>query len=349
MRTEQLLRDALAEVADRPYPTENLAERILARTSSPPVRRRRAVLVLALVVVLVVAVALPTVLSRRSAAPADVRVRGNWNMIHRVDLPVGWTVTAQAVTADSESTSLKAPTSTADRIVGCVVEVQGPGRPDPAAGARRRVPVQVNGTPGYYVYPDAGDPDPSTTTSGGVTWRYATGAYAEVSCGEDTTLSLQMAARVRFGTVPTRLPFRLRSLPAGYQVQSVVPPLSTLDPPLLGAASLSAIDKSPERPVLGITVSPGPTEIPPGLPGWETDTIDGTPAVLSALDGRLCLNTRGHSVCIDAGSGQPADLTTSLWPAGRRELLVDVAKNLTLSRNLKDQSTWYRADQALPQ
>ncbi len=92
----------------------------------------------------------------------------------------------------------------------------------------------------------------------------------------------------------------------------------------------------------------GTTEIPPYLAGWESDTVNGLPAVLSARDGRMCLNTQGHSVCVAAEGGEPADLTVSLWPVERRELLVEVADHLKLATDLGDAQTGWNANRALP-
>ena len=42
------------------------------------------------VVVIALAVTVPSVLINRTGVPADQRVAGNWNLIHRVDPPEGW-------------------------------------------------------------------------------------------------------------------------------------------------------------------------------------------------------------------------------------------------------------------
>lgn len=76
--------------------------------------------------------------------------------------------------------------------------------------------------------------------------------------------------------------------------------------------------------------------------------MNGLPAVLSARDGRMCLNTQGHSVCVAAEGGEPADLTVSLWPVERRELLVEVVDHLKLATDLGDAQTGWNANRALP-
>jgi len=295
-------------------------------------------------VLIAVAIAVPTFLVNRTGVPADQRVRGNWNQIHRVDLPAGWQVRNITVTADSESSEVGPPTASPDdQTGGCVTTVYGRGVGDPAAGADKRTPVEVNGIPGTYS-------TPGFDTNGGVVWQYADDSWAQVSCA-DRQQSVDIAERVRFEVTTTRLPFELRSLPDGYQVRGVYPPVPDSDAQIFGAMDATSIDKRTDLRYFGVVVSAGTTEIPEHIAGWETDTIAGMPAVLSARDARLCLNPPGspsHTVCIESGEGTPADLTKSLWPAGRRELLVEVAESLKLAKNLDDQRTWFDANDALP-
>ena len=93
MRTEDQLRTALARLRRPAHATDDLYDTIIRRTQRQPVQRRRMALVLAVAAVLIaVAIAVPTFLVNRTGVPADQRVRGNWNQIHRVDLPAGWQV-----------------------------------------------------------------------------------------------------------------------------------------------------------------------------------------------------------------------------------------------------------------
>ncbi len=345
MRTEDQLRTALLDFADQPHPTDDLYDTIIRRTQRLPVQRRRMALVLAVAAVLIaVAIAVPTFLVNRTGVPADQRVRGNWNQIHRVDLPAGWQVRTITVTADSESSGVGPPTASPDdQTGGCVTTVYGRGVGDPAAGADKRTPVEVNGRPGTYSHP-------GFDTNGGVVWQYADDSWAQVSC-DDRQQSVDIAERVRFEVTTTRLPFELRSLPDGYQVRAVYPPVPDSDVQIFGAMDATSIDKRTDLPYFGVVVSAGTTEAPEHIAGWETDTIAGMPAVLSARDARLCLNPPGtpsHTICIESGEGTPADLTKSLWPDGRRELLVQVAESLKLAKNFDDQRTWFDANDALP-
>ena len=150
MRTEDQLRTALLDFADLPHATDDLYDAIIRRARRQPVQRRRVALVIAVAAVLIaVAIAVPTFLVNRTGVPADQRVPGNWNQIHRVDLPAGWPVRTITVTADSESSAVGPPTASPDdQTGGCVTTVYGRGVGDPSAGAVKRTPVEVNGRPG---------------------------------------------------------------------------------------------------------------------------------------------------------------------------------------------------------
>lgn len=342
MRTEQQLRDAFTALAERTQGSDAVFTQILTRTAPSTLRRRRLAIVLAAVVVVLVAIGVPAVLVNRTAVPADTRAPGNWNLIHRVDLPPGWGVTTSTVSPDIEISQLGDPVGVDQSDQACSVSVAGPAHPAPTI--RDGSPVDVNGRPGTYV-------EPSFNALGGIYWRYTDNAWANVSCSvrgaDDRDLSIEMARRVVFDPVPLVLPFRLSATPDGYQVGTVLAGVDAASERSTGA-QLDPIDKLDDRPSIQISVAPGTTEIPPYLAGWESDTVAGLPAVLSARDGRLCLNTQGHTVCILAEGGEPADLTVSLWPAGRRALLVEVAQHLKLAADLADEKTGWNANRALP-
>ena len=364
MRTEQQLREALTVLADRPQGSSAVLEEILARTAPSTIRRRRVVLVLAAVVVVLVAIGVPAVLVNRTAVPADTRSPRNWNLIHRVDLPPGWGVSSSTVTPDTEFAQLGNPAGAEQPGQSCSLAVNGPGLQVPAVGEGE--PVDVLGRPGFFV-------EPSFDAQGGIYWRYTDSTWANMSCSanglsdepdpdpdtptgrgpaeqrttDDRELSLLMARRVVFAPVRLTLPFKLTATPDGYRVNLVSEAIGVTGDRSAGV-QLGPSDPDDERPPIQITVSPGTTEAPPYLAGWESDTVNGLPAVLSARDGRLCLNTQGHTVCIAAEGGEPADLTVSLWPAGRRALLLEVADHLTLAKDLTGPRTGWNANRALP-
>jgi hypothetical protein len=343
VRTEQLLRQTLDDLADQARPPEVALARITAHLPRRSGRRRRRtlVLVIAAVVVLALAVAVPTFLANRTAEPVG-RVKGNWNLNHRVEPPPGWEVRTQVITPDSEGTTLGAASRAAtEEVSSCMVDVFGPDRGDPTARRADRTPVTVDGRPAFW----SGQSDLEATQ--GVSWEYQPGAFALVSCGTGRASDdIAIAERVRFQPVPVRLPFRVRSLPTGYEPVFVAPPLASSEGTFLGGAQFRAENR--EVRSFSVAVTPGRTDIPPGLPGWETDSVGGRRAVLSARDAKLCLNLEQHTACIQTAEGEAEDLTRSLWAAGRRELLVEVAKRLVIAEDLDDPGTWFPANRAVP-
>lgn len=344
MRTEHQLREAFATLADRPHPADPVQQRILARTAPSAIRRRRALFVLAAVVVVVLALMLPNVLVNRTVVPADTRAPGNWNLIHSVNLPPGWEVDSQQVGPRSEMTVVR-PTDTEPGTESCSIDIAARGRYQPVASPDQRQPVEINGRPGFYVAPTT---DMSVTT--GVFWTYTDDSWANVDCslnGEPVPdQSLEIARRIVFTPTPLLVPFRLRSLPNGY-VPSYVQQGHIEGSDLMSVGVvLDASVPDDRRPQIGISVGSGPVEVPPGIPGYETDTVRGYPAVLNAREGSLSLNVGDRTVRIVAEGGEPADRSVSLWAAGRRELLLDVAGRLKLA-NLTDSSTWYDANRAV--
>lgn len=354
MRTEEQLRSTLTTLADQPHAIEDVYASIMRRTAQRPVRRRRTALVLAIAAVaVIVAVVVPQFLVQRTVVPADQRVRGNWNLIHTIDLPPDWEVTDQVISARTETSTLHTPVGAGDDLTyACTVTIFGRDVLEPKTTGTS--PVTVDGHDGYFIAGTA-----ANDFTSGVFWPYADRAWANADCqpaGDSSRTtpsaeqqSLQIARRVHFAVTTSRLPFRLSSMPAGYQVQAVAPRIAASPETFRGGVQFSAADQNHPVPYLDIVLSTGRTEIPPNLPGWETDTIDGVPAVLSARDGKLCLNLRDHTLCITSEGGEPADLTKSLWPAGRRELLVSIAQDLTLAKKLDDPSAWFAANEALPQ
>ncbi|WP_375424532.1 hypothetical protein [uncultured Friedmanniella sp.] len=353
MRTEALLREAMTDLAATARTPEAALPRLLASLPTPAStarRHRRRVLVVALAaVLLVVAVAGPGLFRRQTAVPVG-RVPGNWNLIHRVDLPAGWEVQQRAVSAGSESSSYRSSTTAATADAQCTVEVLAAGR-RATIFTSRLVALDVNGHVGTFG--NARDEQ-----SGRVEWAYADNSFASVSCGPadqeakpwsaTTTqrVELDFARRVVFEPTPLRLPFQLDALPAGYAIHDVVD-ADDVGHPGQGI-SLYPTDKSANLPPMYISVNPGTTEVKPGIPGQETTTLDGRPAVLSATEGSLCMDDRGYAACIVTDRGEPADLNVSLWPAGRRELLLEVASHLRVTKHLDDPSRWPDANVALP-
>jgi hypothetical protein len=342
VRTEQLLRDALHSAADQARSPEVVMSRISAGLAGRPRRRRRMALVLAVaVVVAALAIALPSLLVNRTGVPADQRVRGNWNLIHRIIPPEGWVVQDRYVRTDRESTMLGPAGAPDGDVTGaCNVLVFGPGvfvEPMPADAQ----PVDINGRAGVAVH------DQGPRLANGVFWSYADDAWASATCYDnDTTRALEIARRTTFGPEPFTSGLRLRELPRGFVPDSIMQ--SSVDGRPTTALILKARDPDAEPSSITIGTVPGTATVPPGLPGYEQDRVAGHPAVLNGREMWLALNVDGYTVRIEARGGEPADLTRSLWPAGRRELLVQVAEDLVLARDLGNPRTWFAAQRAFP-
>ena len=343
MRTDQLLREALHSTADQAPTPELMMTRISTRLGTRPGQRRRTrILVLAVTVVLIaVAIILPSVLTNRTGVPADQRIAGNWNLIHRVDPPEGWVERDRWVQTDREG-RLLAPSDAPDYAGdNCRVEIFGQGvLSDPVPAGTPS--VEINGRPGFAVTDDQRGLVPY-----GVYWLYADNAWASVSCTEEgTNRALDIARRTVFEPEPFPSGLRLRRLPNGYAANSILQ--STPHGQPVSALILKATDPDAEPSGITIVVTPGPTTVPPGTPDYEEERIAGHPTLLNAREMWLTINVDDYSVRIESSDGEPAGRTTSLWPAGRRELLVSVAEDLEFARNLDDPQTWFDAQDVFP-
>ena len=344
MRTEQDLRISLNDLADQVAPTEALLGSITTRLNRKPRKRRNITLLVTMaVVVLIAAVVIPQIAGERTAGPADTRRPGNWNLTHRVDdMPEGWDVRLAYVQEDSERTEVGPPADSGADELGCEVQVFARGQVDPKVQAAGREPVTVQGRRGFYGKGRVG-------SLGGVTWPYAEDAWAAVVClGRsglvDRQRSIAIAEKVVFASTVSRLPFQLAALPPGYEVQSVLPGLpSGYEDMPVGVGLVAG-----GRDMVGISWEPGPTKARPGIPGWESATINGNLAVLSASDETLFLNVRGDTVRISGPGHEQTGPDRSVWPAGQRELLIEVAEKLSFAPDFEDQNTWFEANSTLP-
>lgn len=351
MRNERDLRISLNELADQPTPTAALFESITARLDRRPSKRRRTMLVVAMaVVVLIIATTIPQFITNRAVDPADTRVPGNWNLTHRVDnMPAGWDIQLAVVYGEFESTEIGPPAgsdppqgSGPPVAFGCRIQVNAPGKVDPRVQAAGGEPVIIQGHPGFS---EKGN----VASRGGVSWPYADDAWAEVVCLDDsgivdTELSILIAENVVFAPEVARLPFVLADTPPGYSEQLISPGRRSGYDESLARLGLGAGGNE----VVALSVEPGVTEIPPGVPGWESDTINGTPAVLNANGETLFLNVQGHSVRVAGPGREHTAASEPLWLPGRRELLVQIAEDLTFASDFTDQSTWFEANKTLP-
>jgi hypothetical protein len=339
MRTEQQIRDAFTSIADQaPSPAAALTRLTL---EPPPrlVRRRRTVVLLATAaVVIALAVALPSFLINRTGEPAGERVPGNWNMIHRVDPPDGWTVVGMDIWPDHEVTLLGRPGNPS----GCYAVIYG-------VGALKRLPTErqpitVQGRSGFYAPKGSDDGE----VRAGIYWQYRTDGWAVVSCGEEPSKSdaVLIAERVVFASVPMRVPFRLKSSPDGTQVGVFSTGWDGFARQFIGV-SMSRTGQPDKLPAY-IDFGPAKDAPQPGLAGVEQITINGRLATLRADKQTLCFALAERSLCIGVGREDRNDKPDlSRWEPGTRELVIDLAKRLEIASNPADAATWFDANDAL--
>jgi hypothetical protein len=338
MRTEQQVREAFTSIADQaPSPAAALSR---LRLEPPPrfARRRRTVVALAAAaVVIALAVALPSLLINRTGEPADQRVPGNWNMIHRVDPPDGWIVVGMDVWPDHEVTLLGRPGSPS----GCAAAIYG-------VGALKRLPTErqpitVRDSPGFYAPKGSDDGE----VRAGIYWQYRPDGWAVVSCGEEPSKSdaVLIAERVVFASVPMRVPFRLRSSPDGMQVGV----LSTGWDGIVQFIGVSiSRTREPDELLAYVDFGPAKDAPEPGLPGVEQITINGRLATLRADNQTLCFAVPERSLCVRVGrDDRTANPDLRRWEPGARELVIHVAERLELASNPADSATWFDANEAL--
>ncbi len=300
-------------------------------------RRRVSVLVAAAVVLVALAVAVPTVILPW-LHPIPVRAAGDWAYGYRVEAPAGFQVSQRFLERDKDSTYLvEGPNEAA----GCTIEayVDRPTAPASSGGTS----VKVNGRPGRIYQSEEMD-------GKALTWLYAPGAEATVSCGERTDpeqLLQQIAANITFTTVPLILPFRLAAPPEGYEVTAVgaLAELSTGEPGPGSALLLSPIGAGVESEDSIFVMMPA--DRPEG-DQVETVSVNGTKAFLETQDDvvSLCLPEQQLIACLTASSTTAVSGTSAPDLDVRR--LVDLATALSFASDLTDRATWFDAREALP-
>jgi hypothetical protein len=342
MRTEDDLREALASPMDAER-ADRLARTITAATAAPA-RRRGPVLVLG-ATVLVLAVIAGFILDNRTreAAPVETptptlageaRTEGNWRMVHRVDVPPEWQVTARDVTAEVERTELMG----LDGAASCSVGVWQAGtRPTSVGSGAPPQPeplddITINGRPAYRL-------DDKT-----LQWFYRDDAVARATC-DGLWLSRMIAERVVFEPAIVRVPLRLRQVPEGYQLHRVTEEGDDSAPASVLSLTPIDADQAWEIEILVNKKVSDPTrrERTPSA-GVERDTIAGFPAVLDPKTGSLDLDVDPYLIKMHFAYGQDSDR----WAPGRRQQLVRLAESMELAPDLGDRATWFDAEEAVP-
>jgi hypothetical protein len=259
-----------------------------------------------------VVILLPTVLVRLD--PPEVREPGEWRFTHRVTPVAGMTVTQRILTADHEFTIVRSD----DDVAQCTVDLSlGTVAPNPSPVDLNRPAteraVRIHGWTGRYVDDPTSDPY--------VTFPYAAGADATITCTRlaipPATL-LAVARAVRFEDARIRLPFTIRTLPAGYRIYSVEEDTGSGAEVL--SLSLQPVDRASIPSVVVRSGGDGPA-----------DRCLGEPTPGRSRSGRLCLSTRWSAE--DAPGAQ----------AVAQQALDRVAERIEPAADPTDPATWFDA------
>lgn len=357
MRTEDDVRAALTLIAER-APAPNAAG---ASDGKPPRGHRRAVAVLAVAAATAAAVAIPALIvaGRSSTAPQSART-GEQILRRTFDVRLaGWRETEREMAGTHQ-----AVTVVNSRHNYCRVTMFEPGVFD-----RRRIPagsaeLTVGGKPGYYAQlvgqlpPDpmevfAPAPSPSSGPDAprqwAVVWAYSEDVWAVSNCepGGDSAAERarvrQTAELMAAATAPTsrplRVPFTAGHLPAGPEL--VVAYSDQLgaesgNPP--GSATFQAVlaDLPNRQAMLTIRYTPA-FELGGNGTGVERLTVNGRRAT---FDG---------TYLVIAGKRFNATLQRHESADYSRAELVRIAERLEFASDPADESTWFDAEDALPE
>lgn len=260
-------------------------------------------------------------------APDDRRHVGNWNVIHRVDVPEGWTLSQVQVGGSHELSSWRRNGDEESLCGVSVWEPQADFMPQPSGGE----PVEVGGRPGLFL----GKPDGYESLSG-LWWHYRPDAWASLECGErGRDEYVQLAERVTFRPTEVLLPFRLTAVPAGYTVD------------WLGwdqAAGTRTFELALARPgddAEEFPLAPQITMAPAAhrTRSVEEITVNGRVAFLDAKARTLCFPVSGWQACIEGGSdSNPPEPDGD---ARLRSRMLAVAEVLDFAPAVEDPSTWF--------
>ena len=262
------------------------------------------------------------------------RTAGNWNLIHRVELPDGWTLTDQIVSPQRESTSIRGPSPS----IRCTVTVTGSAQPPEIPRGSRE--VRVHGEPAWYVAlpkPQATSDNVDRVYPHGVFWEYQPGGWAQVDCSSRSVEEMvAMAERVEFVENPILMPFAVRDLPKGYEVQSV--DSSREDGPTVVTANLSSPNEPAGQAQLAVTYGSFPSDGPS-----EKVKQGGRTVTLWPVNQKACLSTQADPICV---TGDDSSDTTT-WSDGRRQLLLSVIQGVAPVPDVTDARRWVDSGNAL--
>lgn len=249
-----------------------------------------------------------------------------WNQTHRVDLPVGWSVTARNVGSADESTSLSGPDST-----GCLVSTS-PAEPKHYWGeSPERVIVQGLAASYGKRDPDFGPYSAQVVWDGGDRWF-------GVSCDLARAGILSLAERVRAEPNPMLVPFRLIRVPDGIRMTQLI---ESVDGKTTRVTAQFEQPSAPRRLTMEIA---NRAKEPDGRGPVETQTINGRGVEVRRSSQTLCLSTESEPICVTGPGDEPA----VDWSPQARRVAEETAAALIPVADSNDQRSWYDADDAFP-
>jgi hypothetical protein len=368
MRTEDDLRRAYADLADR-APAESsvtipqYGEEVARRRTG----RRRLIAVGAATAVGVVVPVAVIAINRESAEPVTAPA-SRWSYIFRLSLPEGWSPSGRTV-------ETRYQTAYVGGVRGqvCDIVVYRPGVFDTTRIPAARTSASVNGRPGFVaVMPDLRQPLPppiKQVFAPGLVWRYTDDAWASVSCSnynegarsqdllaDEFTIAKALTAQPE----TVALPFRIDGLPPGWSAASLRVQQGSYGGPMVRPDFSLQIRPSswsppatpdplameqPTGPNVSVTFGRGSTLMYPPHPTHTT--INGRPAVLwhGGQSGQTAPRAAGIVI---TGADLEIRVSTTRWTRGFDATLRSVAESIELATNLKDRSTWFDADVAIP-
>lgn len=309
----------------------------MAQRRKRALRPRDALGVTVVVGAVLAAMALPNLFGDHRSA--------GWQLTHTVDLPEGWQITAQRVTAQDSTSALQGDPSllTAEEqqrgdFPACLVTVHAAGQEVPLPTGPESEAVVVNGAAGRYLALD----EEHTDEPFGVYWPGADGAWANVWCQLSRDQTVAMAERVRFTTTPVQIPIRLNGMVAGYHADAVEVRVSDTEP----VTRLTLRPDDPDSLDAGLVAFSYPGSADDLGPGTETLTIAGRPALARAYTRQVCF--LGEPIaCVGEDATDPMG-NDEVWPAGERDRLIELASQLVTAEQSADRATWFDAGLAFP-
>jgi hypothetical protein len=212
----------------------------------------------------------------------------------------------------------------------------------PTAAAGNGDSVRVHWRPGFY-RSEVG------LFSESLTWEYARGALASVSCENltDRKLLYEIASSwVRIEqSGPQPVPLSFGPMPRGYQVDTLflaqnAPTSFEMPKPAFGVGSNSADAWS-----MTVSVEAQLPQTASGSLVKSSSPIAGRAVYVNAQDGSVaCLDAEQY-VCVSAWWAGQSD-----WPSGAQGpsgVVRDTLAAISVASRLTDRSSWFEADQAL--